>query len=374
MGKKDIENILGKTALVCDQMISFGGAERELLSILKLLPNSDIFTIVFNKKAFPTITQKVHTSFVQKLFPFKFSRHLKVLTPIAYESFDLRDYKTVISVSAGPAKGVIPSLDSKHIAMVMTPPRSLWDMELNVRSSPFRKIYRPISNLLNTFMRMWDVSISKRVDYWVSNSNYVKKKVEKRYHVECNTIYPAISHDAFLKDYSSDMGEDGEYFLVVSRLYDYKHVDIAISACIKAKKKLLIIGEGPDIKYLKKVAKGNKDIKFLGFLKDDMQVRAYYSKAQALLFCGIEDFGLVPIEAMAQGTPVVAFNQGGVLETVVQGVTGEFFKGEEDLVDILKVFVKSGYNAGKVIEQARKFNEEQFLQNLETYLRNIYEH
>jgi len=371
MIKKDIENILGKTALVCDQMISFGGAERELLSILKLLPNADIFTIVFNRKAFPTITNTVHVSFVQKFFPKKLSRHLKILTPIAYESFDLSTYDTIISISAGPAKGIIPAVNAKHIAMVMTPPRSLWDMELNVRSSPFRKIYRSISMVLNNYMRMWDISISKRVDYWSSNSDYIANKIEKRYGVKATTINPAVSKEAFLRDFGGDMGE--EVFLVVSRLFDHKHVDVAIRACIETNKKLIIIGEGPDLKYLKRVANGNPNIEFLGFLKEDSQVRKYYYNAQALIFCGVEDFGLVPVEAMAQGTPVIALRDGGVLETVVEGTTGEFFNSEKELVNILKKFVKSSYNASKIINQAKKFTEEIFLEKLERYLREVYE-
>lgn len=375
------ERSFQKVAVIADQMISFGGADREMFSMLELFPNADIFTIAFNSKAYGDIKQKVHTSFVQRIpKPKSFYRHLKVLTPLAYESFDLREYDLVISISAGPARGVITGIDQPHIAMVMTPPRSLWDNELNVRASRFKKMYRAFSTLLNTYMRIWDLTISKRVDYWTANSKYIAKKIKKRYGVEATVISPGIQKDSF--EEVSDMtrgkvrekfGINGEFVLVVSRLYDYKRIDWAIRACIESNKQLVIIGEGPDIKYLKSVANGNSLIKFLGFLKDDADVRVFYNMAEVLLFCGIEDFGLVPVEAMAQGTPVLAYGEGGVLETVTRGVCGDFFSNEKELVNALKKFDNRGYNSTEIVNRAREFSEEIFLDKLDKYIKKIYD-
>ncbi|MDX9739279.1 MAG: glycosyltransferase [Candidatus Dojkabacteria bacterium] len=375
------ERSFQKVAVIADQMISFGGADREMFSMLELFPNADIFTIAFNSKAYGDIKQKVHTSFVQRIpKPKSFYRHLKVLTPLAYESFDLREYDLVISISAGPARGVITGIDQPHIAMVMTPPRSLWDNELNVRASKFKKMYRAFSTLINTYMRIWDLTISKRVDYWTANSKYIAKKIKKRYGVEATVISPGIQKDSF--EEVSDMtrgkvrekfGINGEFVLVVSRLYDYKRIDWAIRACIESNKQLVIIGEGPDIKYLKSVANGNSLIKFLGFLKDDADVRVFYNMAEVLLFCGIEDFGLVPVEAMAQGTPVLAYGEGGVLETVTRGVCGDFFSNEKELVNALKKFDNRGYNSTEIVNRAREFSEEIFLDKLDKYIKKIYD-
>lgn len=376
-----------KVAIVADQMSAFGGADREMFSILKLLPHSDIFTIVFNKEKYlnkyPNLERKVHTSFVQKIsniLPKHFSRHLKIFTPFAYESFDLRGYDLVLSISAGPGKGVITLLDQPHLAMVMTPPRSLWDQELNVRGSKFKSLYKPISVVLNTFMRMWDWTTSRRVDYWSANSEYIARKIHKTYGKDASVIYPGVE-EKYFKDLSIQQTKEvkekyhlpDNFVLVVSRLYDHKKIDWAIEACINADRDLVIVGEGPDRKYLGKQIEGSKRIQFLGFVKEDIEVKAMYEMADVLVFCGLEDFGLVPVEAMASGTPVLAYEDGGLLETVKQGVTGEFFENQQELNTLLINFNKRRYNEEEIKKHARKFSEENFLTNLYSYLNQVYE-
>ncbi|HPQ79812.1 MAG TPA: glycosyltransferase [Candidatus Dojkabacteria bacterium] len=378
----NLHKLFPKVAIVADQMTSFGGADREMMSMLKVFPQADIFTVLFYKEKYPMITNRVYTSFVQKytkVFGKKFSRHLKVLNPVAYESFSFEGYDLVISISAGPAKSVITGIDQPHLAMVMTPPRSLWDNELNARASKFRQIYRWLSNILNTYLRVWDVSISKRVDYWSSNSEFVAKKIKKTYGVTPKVLYPGIEERYFEPVASEDIEEvrkkysvPEDFVLVVSRLYDYKRVDWAIRAVQKSGDNLVIVGEGPDIKFLKKIAKGDPKIQFLGFITDD-EVKALYAAAKVLLFCGIEDFGLVPIEAMATGTLVFAYKYGGVLETVSEGKSGEFFENEEKLVELLKKLDKRMYNKRDIVNQARKFSEERFLNNFTEYLKQIHE-
>jgi glycosyltransferase involved in cell wall biosynthesis len=374
---------LGRVAIVADQMTAFGGADREMLSVLKLIPDADIYTVLYNPKGYKNvdIKENIYTSFVQKFpFKYKFSKHLKVLNPIAYENFDLRQYDTIISISAGPARGVIPAIEQKHIALVMTPPRSLWDHELNVRASKLKNLYRPISKILNNYERIWDRSLVPRIDHWIANSKFISMKIKKRYGVESTVIYPGIEDECF-EEFTTDQLDKivhkyslpSEFFLVVSRLYDYKRVDWAIKSAIETDENLVIVGKGPDEKYLRKIAKGHENIYFLGFLESDQEVRILYNKSKALLFCGVEDFGLVPVEAMAQGTPILAYNKGGVTETVLLNKTGEFFDTQTELAYILNDFHKRRYNPTEITQRASGFTEKTFLQNLNNYLENIYE-
>lgn len=377
-----INDLFPRVAIVADQMTGFGGADREMISILKLFPDADIFTIYFDRAKYPQIKNKVYTSFVQKLFRFlpkKFSKHLKIFTPWAYESFSFQGYDLVISISAGPAKGIITDIYQPHVAMTMTPPRSLWDKEYNFRGYKLKGLYKAISENINTFMRLWDLSISKRVDYWTANSKYIQKKIKKTYGVEATVIYPGIEERYFIQPKEDDINKilerydlPSDFVFVVSRLYDYKRVDWAIGACIKTKKNLIIVGEGPDTNFLKKKAAGDEHIKFLGYIPDD-EVICLLHQAELLLFCGLEDFGIVPVEAMAAGTPVFALREGGVLETVKEGTCGEFFQTQEELVKLLKEFEKRRYNGKKIREHAQQFSEEKFIHNLEEYLRKVYE-
>ncbi len=377
-----LEKVFPRVAIVADQMTGFGGADREMFSMLKLFPNADIFTVFFDKRKYPELKNHVYTSFVQKLFAFlpkSFSRHLKIFTPWAYESFNLEGYDLVLSISAGPAKGIITGVDQIHIAMTMTPPRSLWDKEHNFRALKLRKTYLFISSIIDVFMRMWDVSISKRIKYWTANSKYIQSKIKRTYGKDATVIYPGIEPRYFEKRSGEQIEKvrqkynlPKDFVLVLSRLYDYKRIDWAIRTCIKANKKLIIVGEGPDIKYLRKIANNNPNVTFLGFVSDDEAI-SLFLLASLLLFCGLEDFGIVPVEAMAAGTPVFALKEGGLLETVNEHVTGEFFKTEEELFNLLKDFDKRRYNREEIVKQAMKFSEEKFLHNLEKYILQVHE-
>lgn len=375
----DYKSYFSRVAIVCDQMNSLGGADREMFSILKLFPKADIYTITFNKKAYPNLKQDVYTSKLQPLFNI-LPRHLKVFTPWVYENFNLDGYDLVISISAGPAKGIITGINQPHIAMTMTPPRSLWDKEHNFRALKLRRLYQLISETINVFMRLWDMSISKRVDYWTANSKYIQRKIKRTYKVDATVIYPGIE-DRYFKDIPKEKLDKvrkkyslpNDFVLVLSRLYDYKQIDWAIRSCIKEEKNLVIVGQGPDLKYLKKIAGNSARIKFLGFLKEDIETICMYQLASVLLFCGVEDFGLVPVEANASGTPVFALREGGVLETIKEHISGEFFANEEELCNLLKNMDKKRYNRKEIKSCAKRFTEENFLHNLERYINKVYE-
>ncbi|MCB9790433.1 glycosyltransferase [Candidatus Nomurabacteria bacterium] len=365
-----------KVGIITDWLVSPGGADRFLLSLLKVFPKADVYTAVYNKEAYQgefNIPVNVKTTFIQKL-PFKktLSRHYNLLTPVAFENLDLRQYDLVISISAGPAKGVITGLHQKHIAMILTPPRYLWDNEQNFRSSRFRKLYSFVSPFMSGYLRIWDLSAVKRADSLISISSFIQRKVKKIYSEESEVIYPGLADDWFdpvQNIDSKNLQIFPKYFLIVSRLYDYKRIDWAIRAAVETGVNLVIVGEGPDRKYLEKLADDRRNIRFLGWIPKDT-LKFVYSHAEALLFCGIEDFGYVPVEAMSQGTPVIAFNQGGVCETVAEGKSGEFFDSYESLVSSMTLFRKDRYDKEAIVDRARLFSESKFRKRFIKFIQN----
>ncbi|HVX92680.1 MAG TPA: glycosyltransferase [Candidatus Dojkabacteria bacterium] len=373
-----------RVALVTDYMTDLGGSDRLLLSILKVFPQADIYTSIFEKQKYPHLKNKVYTTFLQAfIFRKLLRRVVSILTPLAFESLNLmNDYDLVISLSAGASKGVITSTKQKHISILLTPPRHLWDLETNVRASRFKDVIHFFSNTLSTYMRIWDQTAVKRIDDIITISKYIKDKVKKVYKRDSKVIYPGISSfwyeknkEELTQEYKAIKNKysiPDNFFLVVSRLYDYKRVDWAIRSCLINNKTLVIVGAGPDLPYLKSLANGQSNIKFLGKL-DDNSLRVLYNNAQALLFCGVEDYGFVPIEAMACGCPVLAFNEGGVTETVVNNKTGYLFSSLEELSEIVKKDVWEAYNKRDCIERSKLFTEEKFLDTFTKYLNTTYE-
>ncbi len=367
-----------KVALVTDSMIAKGGSDRTLDSLLKMFPKADIYTAVFNEEEYSDLENNVYTTFLQRPFFKKvLKNHHNILTPWAFEMLDLREYDLVISVSAGSAKGVITSMDQLHVCLLLTPPRTYWEKERSFRTSKFLFFINLLTPFFSNFYRIWDYAATQRIDYIVSISSFIQKKVMHRYQRNSLVIYPGILDFWFneghrnLKDLLPKEFKK-EYFLVVSRLYDYKKIDWAIEACRKEEKNLVIVGEGPDEQYLKKCAKKSPNILFLGHLQDD-QLKASYSNATALIFPGIEDFGLVPVEAMACGCPVLAYNKGGVTETVVDGKTGLFFDSKKGLCDLLNGFKKAKFDPEKIVSRAEKFSEGKFIEKFDTFLEKYYE-
>jgi len=375
-----LEKKLGRIAIICDQMTSFGGAEREMFSMMKLFPSADIFTIIYFKEKFPNNKYNIKTSFVQILpFKKKLANHLKILTPLAYETFDLSNYDFVISISAGSAKSVITGIDQPHVAMTMTPPRSLWEKEISSKGSILRKIYEPIAKVVNNYFRIWDYTTSKRINYWTANSCFVKEKIKKIYGVDAEVIYPGVGKLWFKEPTEMEILKvkakyhfPKHFALIVSRLYDYKRIDWAIKSCKETNTPLYIIGEGPDRKNLEKLIEESDKIHFLERLSDEEVIAIYYL-SDVVLFCSIEDFGLVPVEAMAAGTPVLAYGIGGVTETIEEGITGEFFNTNDELTILLKKFDVKRYNSNIIKKHAKQFSEERFQKNLVKYLIKIYE-
>ncbi len=388
-----------KIAIVHDFLTYFGGAERVLMSLHKLYPDAPIYTLLYDekkmKKYFPGA--KIRSSFLNRLPKFikKRKKYLLPFMPTAAETFDLRDFDVVISISSSFVKGVITKPKAVHICYCHTPTRFLWDWYYNyLEENKINGIKKIIILPFLHYLRMWDKSASERVDYFIANSEHTAKRIKKFYGRESEVIYPptntviarssaerrsnpATTRDEFNHGIASSpslryaqsgflaMTDNNSYFLVVSRLSPYKKIDIAIEAFNKLELPLVIIGEGEDKKRLEKIA--NKNIKFLGFQPEE-KLAQYYENCYAFIFPGEDDFGITPIEAMSFGKPVLAYRKGGVLETVIEGKTGEFF--DDPIPEILADGVRrmknnyNNYDAEKIKKQAEKFSEDVFREKI----------
>lgn len=359
-----------KVAIVHDYLNQRGGAERILDIFCEMFPDAPIYTLLADES---TLTEnmkkhKIHQSFISKL-PFA-KRHYKkylLLFPTAIEQFDLSDFDLVISSSSAFAKGVITKPDTIHICYCYTPIRYAWDLYYQYLGQDGPKgLYRKILPIAMNYIRMWDQVTVDRVDHFIAISQYIKKRIKKYYRRDAEVIYPAIDVTQFnISDKVSD------YFLIVSRLLPYKRVDIAIEAANELNLPLVIIGDGYDSKRLRKMA--GPTVQFLGYQPDHV-IKEYYSKAKAFIFPGDEDFGLTPVEAQASGRPVIAYAAGGALETVVDGITGLFFREQtkESLVDALKRFDSNSFDPHKIREHAKQFDKEVFKKRMFQYITSIY--
>lgn len=356
-----------KVALVHDWLIGFGGGEKVLLALHQIFPNAPIFTSVYDPQALPEVFQNldIRTSFLQR-FPLSTRKHrlFLPLMPLAQESHDLRDYDLVISSSHACAKGVITGPDTCHISYVHTPIRYAWDMYHTYldaqETGPLKRaIYQPILH----YLRLWDTHSSTRVDHFIANSNFVRQRIQKYYRRDAQVIYPPLSGSP-LK--APPQRED--FYLMVNRLVPYKRTDLAIEAFQRLKKPLKIVGVGPERQSLEKRVGNTTHIQFLGHVPDP-ELHTLYAQAKALVFPGIEDFGMVPIEAQLQGCPVIAFNKGGARDTVQQQKTGFLYTG--DLAQAIETFETLEFTQETIQAHAQTFNEARFRQEIQDAIHKV---
>ncbi|TAK89746.1 glycosyltransferase family 4 protein [Patescibacteria group bacterium] len=364
-----------KVALVHDWLnTKYGGAERVLEQLAKIYPEAPIHTLIYNQEAGGSIDpSRIRTSWLQRLPRWlqRRSRYLLPLIPTAIEQFDLSQYDVVISSSAAFSKGVITKPETLHVCYCHTPTRFVWDYwprYLNEQKvGPLR---RAVIHRLTSKLRLWDYYSAERVDSWVANSQTTAARINKYYRQKVDAvIYPGVEVEQF-KPVKPDQKQD--YFVTLGMLTPYKKIDLAIAACNQLKRRLIVIGDGPDRARLEKLA--GPTIEFAGYV-DSATRSKLVAEAQALIFANEEDFGIAPVEAMAGGTAVIAYNKGGLTETVVDGVTGCFFNQPtaDSLVESLKTFKASDFKTKALTDQAQKFSQQRFADKIQSYVSQRYQ-
>jgi len=355
-----------KLALVHDHLVQDGGAENVAKTLQELFPESPFFTLIYDKNKVHPDFQKynIKTSFLQKI-PFGVSKYQWFLTlmPTATENHNLNDFDVVISSSSIFSKGVITRPDAKHICYCHTPPRFLWtDSHNYIEELRLSSLLKKLLPFYLTRLRQWDKIAAERVDYFIANSEEVRKRIKKYYNRDSEVIYPPVDTQKF---YISEKPEN--YFLAGGRLVGYKRFDLIVDAFNRLNLPLKIFGDGPLFKKLQERAKSN--ITFLGRVSDERRAELF-SKAQAFINPQIEDFGITAIEAMASGRPVIAFKAGGALETIIDGKTGTFFEDQTwtDLADKIIRFKSENYSPEEIRSHAEKFDTTIFKQKMSEYL------
>jgi len=367
-----------RIAIVHYWFVSHRGGERVVEAMASMFPQADLFSLVVDAKAVPDSLRKrpIKTSFLQKLpGSRRWHRHLLPLYPLALEQFDLSAYDLVLSSESGPAKGVLTSATTCHICYCHSPMRYLWDFYHQYKNGAnFGFWSQPLFTLATHYLRMWDAASADRVDYFAANSHNVAYRIRKHYRRESVVIYPPVNVHA---GYLAESVED--YYLVVGQLVDYKRTDLAISACNRLGRRLHVVGKGDQYGRLRKLA--GPSIHFCGALSDkDLQEQ--YAHCRALLFPGEEDFGIVPVEALSFGRPVIAYDRGGVTEIVKglrvgtqeapENTTGIFFSKQsvDSLVEAICSFEEAEYRfrPSLIKEHADRFAPENFERHFRLFL------
>jgi glycosyltransferase involved in cell wall biosynthesis len=347
-----------KVAIVHYWLVGMRGGEKVLESLCDMYPEADIFTHVYVPERISQRinSHKVRTTFINRLpFASRLYQNYLMLMPMALEQLDLRAYDLVISSESGPAKGVITHPGTLHVCYCHTPMRYLWSgyHEYMGYARPALRMLMPLAVHL---LRQWDSLSASRVDHFIANSSVVADRVKRYYGRDSHVIHPPVDTDGF--SISPDV-ED--FYLFVSQLVPYKRADIAVKAFNRLGRRLVVIGDGSERKRLAKMAGPN--IHLVGSA-DENNLRRLYSTCRALVFLAEEDFGIVPVEAMASGRPVIAYGRGGALETVKPGISGIHFaeQTEDSLIEAIRHFeaIEEIFEPRKIREHALQFSQRRF--------------
>jgi len=355
-----------RIAIVHDWYVWSGGAERVIEALVGLFPEADLFALVDfyadeERRRFLK-GKRVETTFIQKLpFARKHFRNYLPLFPLAIEQLDLKGYDLVISSSHAVAKGVKTHPGQLHISYCYTPMRYAWEMEEEYfRDYRISGIKRAVLRYAFHRFRIWDVASLPRVDRFVAISEHVARRIRRYYGRDSELIYPPVDTERF-----SFCKEKEDYYLTVSRLVPYKKVDLIVETFVRNGRKLRVVGKGPQLEELRKKAKGSPHVEILGALDDDAVVEMM-RHARAFIYAAYEDFGIVPVEAMACGTPVIAYGEGGVRESVREGVDGIFFHRQtvESLQAAIDSFEKRRFDHHEISRRAKEFGRERFMDTI----------
>ncbi len=352
-----------KVAIVHYWLVGMRGGEKVVEQLCRLFPDADIYTHVYSPKHISKTIAK-HRVFTTSIQSMPFSRRLysKYVSfmPAALERLDLSAYDIVISSEAGPAKGVITRPDALHICYCHSPMRYMWDQygQYFKEASPITRLGM---ELLSSSLRQWDVTSASRVDHFIANSKAVARRIEKFWRRDAEVIAPPVDVRRF-----EPTRERGDFYLYVGEFVAYKRADIAIEACSRLERRLVVIGDGKGMQRLRNLA--GPTVEFLGRVPNQI-LADHYSQCKALLFPAEEDFGIVPVEAMAAGAPVLAFNRGGARDYVREGENGIFFS-EQTAPAVMQAMIRLEdrselFSAPQIAESVRAFDTSHFIARIQ---------
>jgi len=352
-----------KIAIIHDWLVTNAGAEKVLKAIFELYSKADIFSLVdflSDEERVEVLNGRyAKTSFIQSLpFAQKHFRNYLPLFPKAIESLDLSSYDLIISSSWAVAKGVKKSENQLHICYCHTPIRYAWDL-YDEYISGLNGVKKILVKWTLQGLRKWDIKTLDRVDYFIANSQFVQERIKRTYNKDATVIYPPVDVEKFILCDKKD-----DFYLTASRLVPYKKTKLIVEAFNEMPdKKLVVIGKGEEYEEIKRIAKEN--IQILGY-QDDQSLKNYMQKASAFVYVAVEDFGIVPIEAQACGAPVIALNEGGTAETVIDGVNGIHFQKQtvQDICNAVKRFETLEFDYNQISNLAKNYSEERFKQEL----------
>lgn len=356
-----------RVALIHDYLKEYGGAERVLEALHEIWPKAPVYVAYYNPQALGSQGETlrswdIRTSWLQKIpFVNKLVSPFRILAPMIFESFDLSNYDLVISsCNVYFSKAVITKPEALHISYIHTPPKYLYGYKTSYN---YKRHWwtRVGGEIVNHFLRIYDFETSQRPDILVANSKNVQERIKKFYRRDSVVIYPPISLPV-ISILARNLKTKKDYFLSVSRLARSKGVDIIIEACTKLNLLLKVVGTGPELTPLRERFVGQGNIEFLGQVSDEDLAKLYAGAKATIVASEDEDFGIVPVESMACGTPVIAPKAGGFLETIVEGKTGEYFNNATavELMKVLESFDPEKYKAEDCQKQAEKFSKERF--------------
>jgi glycosyltransferase involved in cell wall biosynthesis len=354
-----------RVAIIHYWLVGMRGGEKVLEAICKIYPQADIYTHVYDKASISAAinSHTIYPTFINSL-PYAKRMYKKYLPlmPMALEQLDLSQYDLVISSESGPAKGVIPNSPAVHICYCHSPMRYVWNMyhEYYRKSGIMTRLMMPP---LAHRLRAWDIGTASRVDHFAANSVTVANRIRSYYRRDADVIHPPVDTQAFRP---VPMQEVGDYYLMVGELVGYKRPDLAVEAFNLMKKKLVVIGGGEMLDYLRKIA--GPTVTIMGSQSFDV-LKYHYARCRALIFPGEEDFGIVPLEAMASGRPVIAFGRGGATETVIEGRTGVFFKDQtvETLIDAIDRLERMDFDPADAVTRAADFATPVFIRKFSNF-------
>jgi glycosyltransferase involved in cell wall biosynthesis len=346
-------------ALVHDFLVSVRGAERVFLAMCDLWPDADVFTTVYDEEGTEGrfAHRRVHTSFLQRLRPT--ARNFRALLPFypaAIESFDLSGYDLVVSSSSAWAHAVVCEEPTVHVCYCHNPFRYAWNERHRTLAERTDPVTRAVLRGFFRRWRAWDWIAAQRVDRYVTNSRTTRARINKYFGRDSRVVHPPVETSRFVP------GEVGRHYLVLSELVSHKRIDTAVRAFTRLGLPLIVAGDGPDRRRLRRLA--GTTVRFRGRVSD-AEAEQLLSTCQALVVTGVEEFGIAAVEAQAAGRPVIAAEAGGALETVVDGVTGCFWNGgPAELAEAVRSFDAEAIDPADCVENARRFNSDAFRRNL----------